>query len=130
MNAGRQEWRKFGNLRVDFVGHRDGVALGLTHDAEQYRRFSVRGDNRIDGLGSVHHRRDIANANRECRRPWSSPRLPEFVRGVNLPADQSEDQLMIAFEQPRRIDQIGAANRFENVRDRDAGATKVSRDRE
>ena len=118
MNAGRQRGSKFGNLRVDFIGHRDGVALGLAHDAEQYRGFSVGGNNRIDRLGSVHHRGDIANANGDARGRALDHDAGNLCRGVNLAADQCEDQLMIAFEQPRRIDQIGAANRLENVRDR------------
>ncbi len=53
----------------------------------------------VDRLGSVDHRGDIADANGHARGGALYHDAGNFCRGVNLAADQSENQLMIAFEQ-------------------------------
>ena len=42
-------------------------------------------------------------------------------RRLHLPADQAETQLVIALQQARRVDQVGAPHRVQNVGDGDAG---------
>src|SRR5207247_1362458 len=52
--------------------------------------------------------------------------LAELLRRSNLPADQTENQLMIIFDETGRVDQIGPADGLENIAD-DAARSEQAR---
>ena len=68
MNSRREGLANALDLGVNFIGNGDGVAVGLTIDAEQNGGLSVGGDNGVHGLDGRSHRCDIGDFAPECRR--------------------------------------------------------------
>ena len=120
MNSRRQRLPNALDLGVHFIGHGDGVAVGLPVDAQQHRRLSVRGDDGVHRLHARRDRRHVGNLHRNTRLRVLDDDLPELFGIVYLCVHQSEVQLMVLLQQAGRVDEVGAPHRVENVGDRDA----------
>src|ERR1700751_4505095 len=103
MHAGGKGGTERLNLLVNFIGNRKCIAVRLAIDAEQYRGFSVRGDDGVNRSSGTRHSSDIAHANGNSGRGSFDDDLAQFVGRLNPSADQAEHELMIIFEKPRRI---------------------------
>jgi hypothetical protein len=106
---------------VNFVGHLHGVTVRLAVDVEENRRLAVRIDDRIHGLDAGSDAGDVADAYWNASLGCLDHCAGNLFRRPHLRVDETQHQLVIAFDQPRRIDEVGAADRIENVGDRDAG---------
>ena len=56
------------DLSVDFIRDLHRVAVGLTVDVEQHRRFPVGGHDGVDRLHARRHRRDVSDTHRNAGR--------------------------------------------------------------
>ncbi len=124
MNTGRQTRGELLNERVHFVCYIQRVAFGLAIHVEKHRRFTIRGN---DGV----HRRDrgcdfcdVAKAKGNAGWRVLHNDLPDLLRGADLTADQAQHQLMIAFDQTRRVNQIRPADGVQNIGDGDTCGEK------
>ena len=127
LHSCRQHGADLFDFLMCFVSHFLGVAVGLAVDIEQYRRFSIGSDNRINRFHSRDHVRQIANPHRNsCRRDLHHDPC-KLLGAVDLSADQSEHKLMVLLEQSRRVNQIGLLDRVENIGDRDTGSEQLRR---
>src|SRR2546430_9389944 len=108
------------HFRVHQVGDLYRVAVRLAVDIDKHCWLTVCRDNRVKGFYPRRYRGHVSDANRySC---WSclNYRVRDLFGRAHLPANQSQHQLMIALEESRRINQVGALHGVENVGNRDA----------
>src|SRR5439155_3838032 len=53
--------------------------------------------------------------------------MPDFLRSTDLTIHQAEVKLVVAFQKARRVDQVGFANRVQNVIDRNPSRQQLGR---
>ena len=86
----------------------DGIAVGLPVNVDQQRWLSVRRNHRVDGLHAGRHRGNVSNTDRNSRLCRFDHNVGNLLRSTHLSADQSENELVIFFQQARRIYQVCA----------------------
>ncbi len=89
-----------GHLLMHEVGDLHGVAVGLSIDAQEHRRLSVRADSGIDRLDGGCDRADVLDTNGHVVDRLDDD-VPDVLRAVHLTGDESEKELVIAIEQSR-----------------------------
>jgi uncharacterized protein (DUF2237 family) len=105
---------------VYFVSYADRIAVGLTVDVEQNGGLSVCCDQRINGFYRFFYCSDITDPYGNARRCGLDHYLAQRVRGPDLSVDERQIKLMTLRKQPGGIHQVGAANRIQNVGNRNA----------
>ena len=100
-----------------FVGDLKRVAVRLAVDVQKNSRFPVGADNGVDRLHRGCDGGDVPDAYRDSGRRGFDDDLRDLFRTFHLTINQSEEELVIALEQPGRLDDIGAANCIEDVSD-------------
>ena len=108
-HAGRQRSPQGLDLGVHFLRDYDRVAVRLAVDVQEHGWFAVRGHDGVNRLGGKDHRGDIADAHRQVGRGGLDHDVADLLRRARLPAHQAEDELMVGFDQARRVDQVAAA---------------------
>src|SRR5262249_10704071 len=82
-------------------------------------------DDGIDGSRGRRDGSDVRDAKRDSSRGVFDGDLADFFGSVNLAADESEDEMVVTFDEAGRIDDVGAANGVEDVVDGDAGGDEA-----
>ena len=114
---------------MHFVGDLDSVAVGLPVDAQQDGRLAVGRDDRIDRLDRRRDRADVPNAHRHAVGRALTAMSPISSGVCTCAGDEAKEQLVVALEQPGRIDQVGAVDGVEDVGEGDAGHAACAPDR-
>src|SRR6516164_4054257 len=127
MHPGRKGGAELGDFLMDFVRDLQRVAVRLAIDAQQDGGLSVCGDHGVDGRFRGSHFGDVTEANGDSVARCLYDDLGNLLRCTNLAADETQHKLVLVFEQAGRIDQVGATNGVENVRDGDTGRVKPRR---
>ena len=127
MHAGGECGANLLDLGVNFVSDVERVAVRLTMDAEQDGGFPIGGHHGVDRRDRRRDVGDITETNGNTSGGSLHDNLAELLRRSNLPADQTENQLMIIFDETGRVDQIGPADGLENIVDGDAGSEQARR---
>src|SRR4029077_19753659 len=96
-------------------------------DVEQDGGFAVCGNDPVNGLHSRNNLAEITDAHRDARRCGLYDHGRNLGGGADLSPDQSQDELMIAFKQAGRVDEVRALDRVENVSYRDARGEQPGR---
>ena len=120
VHARRQRGTNLLDLRVDFVGHLQGVAVGLAIYVEQDGGFAIGSHNGVDGCDRGRDFGNVTQPDGNLRRRRLHHNLPNLFGCAHLAADQAKHQFVFVFDESRRVDEVRSANRFQNVADSDS----------
>src|ERR1700686_2406553 len=87
----RERRQQIADLLVDFVRYIHRIALWLPVHIEQHRRFTIRGDNRINRRFGGRDRGDVADTDWYSRSGSLYYDPANFFRAMHLSADEPED---------------------------------------
>ena len=104
--ACRQGLSELLNLRGDGVGDGYGIARRLTGNVQQNRGMIICGNRCVNRQHSGLHLGYIGDTNRHSARCRLHHQMAKLIGIMRLRPHETENQLMICFVEPRRIDDV------------------------
>src|SRR5256885_12983517 len=127
MNVWRKRSLQLADQPVDFRRDVDRIAFRLAIHVEENRVLPIRSDDRVDRRIGRGDRGDIRDANRHSGRGIFDGDLAKFRWCSNLTADEPKHEVMFAFDQAGRFDDVRPTNRVENIVDGNTGSDETRR---